>query len=100
MNTNDIIVNKNVILTPTQLYNNVYVTQLLEISKVALGFLIAFYIAKILNIFFDIYSNNRFLHVFLMLIFLLCIIIISLKLFTHTQISKDKDQFIKNLLKI
>jgi hypothetical protein len=96
---NDIIVNKNTLLTPTEIYNNIYITQLLEISKAALGFLVATYLAKILDLFFNTYSYNKFLYGFLMFIFLLCIIIISLNVFTYTQISKDKDQFIKNLVK-
>lgn len=98
-NVNDTIVNKSTLLTPTDIYNNIYTIQLLEISKVALGFLVATYLAKIINLFFDRYSDNKFLYGFLLFIFMMCVIIISVNVFTYTQISKDKDQFIKNLIK-
>ena len=98
-NENDTIVNKTTLLTPTEIYSNIYITQLLEISKIALGFLVATYLAKILDLFFKKYEDNKFLYGSLMFIFLICVIIISVNVFTYTQVTKDKDQFIKNLIK-
>ena len=98
-NENDTIVNKNTLLTPTEIYKNIYLSQLLEISKAALGFLVATYLVKILDLFFDKYSSNKFIYGILMFTFLLCITILAINVFTYTQISKDKDQFIKNLIK-
>jgi hypothetical protein len=98
-NEHDIIVNKSTLLTPTEVYNNIYVSQLLEISKVALGFLVATYLVKILDLFFDKYSDNKFIYGFLIFIFLICAIIISINVFTYAEISKDKDEFIEHLIK-
>jgi hypothetical protein len=101
MNTdeNETIVNKNTLLTPTEIYRNIYTTQLLEISKVAFGFLVATYLVRILDLFFNKYSDNKFIYGTLICVFLICVTIISVNIFTYTQIYKDKDQFIKNLIK-
>lgn len=98
-NGNDTIVNKSTLLTPNEIYKNIYTNQLLEISKAALGFLVATYLVKILDLFFVNFQSNKLVYGSLMFVFLICTIIISVNVFTYTQVTKDKDQFIKNLTK-
>ena len=96
----DIIANKNNILTTNEIYKHIYMDQFIEISKLAFSFLIYQFIIRILDLMiFDKYKHKKVLYTILLIVFLICFTFIAIRLFTYVKISSDKDELLKKLIK-
>ena len=96
----DIIANKSTILTTNEIYKNIYLSQFLEIAKLASAFIIYQIIIRILdNIVFDNFKDKKILYTIILVVFLICITLIAVKLFTWIRINSEKDEFVKQIVK-
>ncbi len=96
----DVISNKSTILTTNEIYKNIYLNQFLEIAKLASAFIVYQLVIRILdNLLFDYFKDRKILYTIILIIFLICITLIAVKLFTYIKINSEKDDFVKQIIK-
>jgi hypothetical protein len=96
----DVISNKSTILTTNEIYKNIYLNQFLEIAKLASAFIVYQLVIRILdNAILDHFKNKKILYIIILIVFLICITLIAVKLFTYMKINSEKDDFVKQIIK-
>ena len=96
----DVISNKSTILTTNEIYKNIYLNQFLEIAKLSSAFIVYQLVIRILdNLLFDYFKDRKILYTIILIIFLICITLIAVKLFTYMKINSEKDDFVKQIIK-
>ncbi len=97
-NKENIVIDISDILTTSKLYNNVYYSQLLEINRLAFGFLISSFFLKILeHSILDQFKDNNVMYVSILIVLTVAIMYIAVKVFTYIKISNEKDELLKKL---
>ena len=93
---NDIILNKEKIITTDKIYNKIKEIQTLELVKGALSFLLATLVIRILdNLIFSHFNDNKILQTSILLIILISIVYISITIFTNIKVEQDKNILLK-----
>ncbi len=96
----DIISNKSTILTTNEIYKNIYLNQFLEIAKIASAFIVYQLVIRILdNAIFDHFKHKKILYIIILIVFLICITLVAVKLFTYMKINSEKDELVKQIIK-
>ncbi len=97
-NKENIVIDISDILTTSKLYNNVYYRQLLEINRLAFGFLISSLFLKIVeHTILDQFKDNNVMYVSILIVLTVAIMYIAVKVFTYIKISNEKDELLKKL---
>jgi uncharacterized membrane protein len=100
-NNENVIVNKETILTTSKVYEQIYYNQLIEITKLAFSFLITGLSAKLIDaLILDRYKDNKVIYIILLIILLFSTIIIGVKIFTYAKIVNENEQFLEKLTNI
>ena len=98
--TTEVLANKNKYVTSEEIYRNIYIGQFLEISKVAISFLVSTLIIRLLdNGLFSYFIKYPRLYSILLLFMLISILIFAVALFTYIQIQNEKENFLDKLIK-
>jgi hypothetical protein len=96
----EVLANKNRFITSEEIYQNIYIGQLLEISKLSISFLFSSLLIKLLdNALFSYFIKYPRLYSILLIFMLICIILLAGSVFTYIKIVNEKDDFLDKLVK-
>lgn len=100
LDNKQVLANKIKLVTSQEIYNKIYTTQLLEIFKLAISFLLTTLFVRLIdNSILDYYKKNRYLYSILLICLLISVILIASSIFTYLKISNDKNDFLEKLIK-
>lgn len=94
-----VIANKKRFVTTSEIYNNIYTNQLLEIFKLSTSFLLSILLSKLLeNTLLDPYKNNHIMYSIILIVCLISVILIAGSTFTYLKITNEKDNFLQQVI--
>ena len=98
-NSEGVIANKKRFVTTSEIYNNIYTNQLLEIFKLLISFVLAELIIKLLNnVLLDPYKNNHKMYSIILIVCIISLILIAGGTFTYLKITNEKDNFLQQVI--
>lgn len=96
---NEVIANKSKLVTTTEIYNKIYSTQLLEILKLSISFLISQILLILLKrTIFQYYEQYLGLYIILLISLLVYITLTTVSISTYLKIINDKNEFLNKIL--
>jgi hypothetical protein len=96
----EVLANKTSFITTEEIYKNIYIGQLLEISKLSISFLFSSILLKLLdNSLFSYFVKYPRLYSILLVFMLICIILLAGSVFTYIKVVNEKDDFLNKLVK-
>ena len=94
-----VIANKKRFITTSQIYNNIYTNQLLEVFKLSTSFLLSMLLLKFLeNTILNPYKNNHKMYSIILIVCIISLILIAGGTFTYLKITNEKDNFLQQVI--
>lgn len=94
----DVIANKQKIITSEDIYNKIYASQFIELTKNMLSFLLAQLTFRLLQIsVLDTIANDRIVSIVFLILLILFVLYMAVELFTYLKIKNDKEKYLDEL---
>lgn len=94
----DVIANKQKIITSEDIYNKIYASQFIELTKNMLSFLLAHLTFRLLQIsVLDTIANDRIVSIVFLILLILFVLYMAVELFTYLKIKNDKEKYLDEL---
>jgi hypothetical protein len=98
-NPREVLANKQKYSTTQDTYQSIYMLQLLEISKLAISFLLSTLLIKLLDhTLFRRFQKYNVAYSILLVVMLVCIITLAASVFTYVKIVNDKNTVLQNIM--
>jgi len=96
----NVIAHKESIVTSDDIYNKIYATQFIELTKNMMSFLVATLFVKLLNVsILDTIADDRIVTIIFLVMLIFFTVYIALELFTYLKIKSNKDEYLSELTK-
>ena len=98
-NSEGVIANKKRFVTTSEIYNNIYTNQLLEVFKLSTSFLLSMLLLNLLeNTLLEPYKHNHKMYSIILIVCIISLILIAGGTFTYLKITNDKDIFLQQVI--
>ena len=94
----EVLANKTVFSTSEDSYRKVYVSQLFEVLKLAVSFLLSQLVIKLFdNAILEYFKPYKTLYSILLIFMLFFILVLATSIFTYVKITNEKDAFLQSV---